>query len=491
MVHRSLTSRLVRSSRSLARASGWTAALLLLAACGGADADEAELDTAQGDAAQGGAQEMYLQGGALLPGRLQAENYDPGGEGVGYHDTTKGNQGGKYRKDDVDIQAKADGDGHNVGWIEAGEWLAYKVTAQKSGTYAFKARVASGVTGAKKLRLEVDGKSAGTVSFTSSGGWQAWEDVALGEVALKAGTHKLRLVAETDGFNLNAIEAAFQPGSTPAGDGMWIGAAVNRPESDLDSFLDRADTYGPWRIRRSFSKGLPASLQDTSAANDAAEKVITFHSVKAPKIDRVAAGDYDATIRSLAKSFPTDHTTYLTTYHEPENNEGMDGPTFVKMFRHFYKVVKAANPHISVGAVYMSYQWRPGSSTTATPDAWWPGADATDFLGVDDYNEATTDKRTTAASDPQFQRWYGWAKGKGKPLAVVEFGRMENPQDAGALARDLLDTEAWLRDRGFFMFLYWDAIGAPINGKPADWRLTGTATRDAMRAIASRGRTGW
>ena len=32
---------------------------------------------------------------ASVPGTIQAENYDSGGESVGYHDTTGGNSGGK------------------------------------------------------------------------------------------------------------------------------------------------------------------------------------------------------------------------------------------------------------------------------------------------------------------------------------------------------------------------------------------------------------
>ena len=39
-----------------------------------------------------------------VPGRIEAEDYDLGGEGVAYHDTTPGNAGGAYRADDVDIE---------------------------------------------------------------------------------------------------------------------------------------------------------------------------------------------------------------------------------------------------------------------------------------------------------------------------------------------------------------------------------------------------
>jgi hypothetical protein len=177
--------------------------------------------------------------------------------------------------------------------------------------------------------------------------------------------------------------------------------------------------------------------------------------------------------------------TYLTMYHEPEND--MTGSQFVTMFKHFYKVVKAANPNIKVGTVHMSYHWRPGATATANPTDWWVGSAYTDFIGVDDYNDATTTKRSYAGDDPAFQRWYTWAASKGKPLAVVEFGRLEDPNDVGARAEDLLDTEEWLRSHGFFMFLYWQAIGY----KSVDWRVDTAESKAALRDIASRGLTGW
>ncbi|MBI4004078.1 MAG: carbohydrate-binding protein, partial [Candidatus Omnitrophica bacterium] len=93
-----------------------------------------------------------------LPGRLQAEDYKPGGAGVGYVDTTAGNAGGAYRSDDVDIEPTQDlGGGFNVGWIEAGEWLAFDVQVTQHGHYDLTARVASDVPGTKTLHVEVDG----------------------------------------------------------------------------------------------------------------------------------------------------------------------------------------------------------------------------------------------------------------------------------------------------------------------------------------------
>jgi hypothetical protein len=82
---------------------------------------------------------------SLIPGRLEAEDYKVGGEGVGYHDATPGNSGGQFRSDDVDIEVTTDaGGGYNVGWSDPGEWLAFDVEIAQAGAYDLTARMASG-----------------------------------------------------------------------------------------------------------------------------------------------------------------------------------------------------------------------------------------------------------------------------------------------------------------------------------------------------------
>src|SRR5690348_17024686 len=77
-----------------------------------------------------------------LPGTIQAANFDNGGEGVAYHDSTSGNTGGAYRATDVDLEASSEG-GYDVGWIAAGEWMNYTVSVAAAGTYTATLRVAS------------------------------------------------------------------------------------------------------------------------------------------------------------------------------------------------------------------------------------------------------------------------------------------------------------------------------------------------------------
>jgi hypothetical protein len=91
-----------------------------------------------------------------VPGRFEAEDFDRGGEGVGYHDLTPGNQGGFYRRrEDVDIVSPYVG-GYVVNNFQRGEWLEYTINVTQSGTYRLEALVSSEYTGSR-FRIAIDG----------------------------------------------------------------------------------------------------------------------------------------------------------------------------------------------------------------------------------------------------------------------------------------------------------------------------------------------
>lgn len=159
--------------------------------------------------------EVYSQpqrpfGGTInnLPGQIQAEDYDTGGQGVAYSDDTPGNSGGAFRSDDVDLQTTTDtGGGYDVGWIDPGEWLEYTVNVpDPSAIYSIKVRVAS--TAASQMRVRLDGTVLGTVQITNTGGWQNWQTVTLPNIPIAGGSgaRALRLEMLTSGFNINWIE---------------------------------------------------------------------------------------------------------------------------------------------------------------------------------------------------------------------------------------------------------------------------------------------
>jgi len=159
-----------------------------------------------------------------LPGTVQAEHYDRGGEGIAYHDTTAGNSGGVFRSDNVDLQTATDtGGGYKVKSAVAGEWLKYSVNATAAGTYTLTVRVAS-VGAGGTFHIEANGvDKTGPFTVPDTGDWQAWRTLTKTGVTLAAGPQILRLVMDSNGpsgltGNFNWIAAAAgggSPASTP------------------------------------------------------------------------------------------------------------------------------------------------------------------------------------------------------------------------------------------------------------------------------------
>jgi len=149
-------------------------------------------------------------GPQTIPGTLQAEDYDLGGEGIAYHDTTTGNEGGAYRQDDVDIEVLDTDHSPNIGWIRAGEWLTYTVNITTDGTYDAGFRVASSHSGSSVQVYFDDGTiPVATVNVPNTGDWPAFQTVQV-PVTLPAGQHRLKLTFPTDYVNVNWITFALR-----------------------------------------------------------------------------------------------------------------------------------------------------------------------------------------------------------------------------------------------------------------------------------------
>lgn len=143
---------------------------------------------------------------AALPGTIQAEDFDNGGEGVAYHDSTQGNSGGAYRSTDVDLEP-ASGGGYDVGWIAAGEWLNYTVNVASAGTYTVQLRVASPGAGSMHVGFNAGSNVWQSVGVPATGGWQNWTTVSL-TTTLAAGTQQLTLYFDTGGYNVDSINVS-------------------------------------------------------------------------------------------------------------------------------------------------------------------------------------------------------------------------------------------------------------------------------------------
>jgi beta-glucanase (GH16 family) len=164
-------------------------------------------DTANITVGIGCGQEPYFGTPFVTPTKIEAEDFDLGGEGVAYHDTSPGNTGNAYRtSEDVDVQVCTDaGGGYNLGWVIESEWLEYTIDVPAAGEYPIEVRVASQSIGGK-FHLEFDGfNKTGDVIVPVTGGWQTWQTVST-TAMLDAGVQLLKFVPIVEGFNINYIE---------------------------------------------------------------------------------------------------------------------------------------------------------------------------------------------------------------------------------------------------------------------------------------------
>lgn len=146
----------------------------------------------------------------LVPGRIEAENYDTNGPGISFFDDTGGNSGGVYRNDDVDIESCSDsGGGYNLGYIASGEWVNYTLNAQTTAVYQIGFRVAS-ANGAGNIQVALDSLPLCSVVTPLTGGWQTWQTVTISNLVMSAGQHILRLDFQVGGQNLNYLQVTKQ-----------------------------------------------------------------------------------------------------------------------------------------------------------------------------------------------------------------------------------------------------------------------------------------
>lgn len=179
----------------------------------------------------------------LIPGRIECEYFDTGGEGIAYHDADSINNGsgklnpanGEYlhefrMHEGVDISytktGSIDDNPYNttvpsanqlyVGWTTPGEWINYTVLVNETANY--RVGVMYTANGDGSISFDVDGKpEAAQLKISSTHDdrdtiawrqWHHWNKIdSLTTLRIKKGVHKLTLhIVEHGQMNFDYLE---------------------------------------------------------------------------------------------------------------------------------------------------------------------------------------------------------------------------------------------------------------------------------------------
>ena len=159
-----------------------------------------------------------------LPGVVQAENFDNGGNYVGYLNLDSTDQGSapSYRPGTtVGVEYAGDtSGGYDVGYTKEGEYLRYTVTVAQDGMYNLQSRVAWPGSGGY-YHVSFDGRNkTGTQYVQNTGGYQTYVTQVSPAFDLKAGTHVMEVSLDGNGptggmGNFNWFAVAVPAVSTP------------------------------------------------------------------------------------------------------------------------------------------------------------------------------------------------------------------------------------------------------------------------------------
>jgi hypothetical protein len=178
---------------------------------------------------------------AAVPGPVQAEAFDTGGERIAYLDATPANSGGSaFRRsinpidglpDDEQVDLVEDAEGVAVGDTAAGEWLAYTVDCAESGSYALALRVRAAAPGGA---LHLEGTGGALTSSIPIPITSGFTTLLVAGPTLPRGRQVLRLVVDHGGFDLD-----------------WF--AITAPPGPADLVIDNRQTdkvasSGPWSV---------------------------------------------------------------------------------------------------------------------------------------------------------------------------------------------------------------------------------------------------
>ena len=147
-----------------------------------------------------------------IPGIIEAENFDKGGEGMTFHDSDDNREGDtEYRTDGEGVDFVKGNKGTAIGYTAANEWLEYTVNVTEPGEYTCEATVSSGTTNSGFTLGLVKGTKVTElckidVPQTGSNNWDTYKTVtAKLSQELAEGNQILRITITGNNCNIDKL----------------------------------------------------------------------------------------------------------------------------------------------------------------------------------------------------------------------------------------------------------------------------------------------
>lgn len=146
-----------------------------------------------------------------LPGTIEAENFDTGGEGVSFHDSDKKDEGNsRYRTDNEGVDIVTCPGGYAIGYTAQGEWMNYTVDVEQAGKYEYEVVVSSGADNSGfTLDMIKDGQVTNLtpkITVPNGGTWDVYTTLT-GKVQaeLECGQQVLRIKISSPYVNIDKV----------------------------------------------------------------------------------------------------------------------------------------------------------------------------------------------------------------------------------------------------------------------------------------------
>ncbi len=156
---------------------------------------------------------------SAVPGIIQIEDYDKGGQGIAYNDTTIGNDTSGYRPE-KDVDLGIGGTGFVLTSLAAGEYMRYTINVAETGIYKMLVNYKTSSTTSKSFIAQISpmdlssttqlfsaptGQSTGIVKLVDATGATVYGDYTSTDFTLQAGNWILSLIPGGAGPNFDYV----------------------------------------------------------------------------------------------------------------------------------------------------------------------------------------------------------------------------------------------------------------------------------------------